>query len=180
MHVIVHHSKYYDWEPVPAGVTVTDADKAAHRVKPSGSTGGWLMRVTKEAVGGTHTVITIPELQIIQLIIGDAMRDRGWHTRTQAVAQYVARMVMPNHAHRNHISENEDGVAFEVEHDEPDLALFQKVLALHTKSDSNLNGELSEEDAASLEELYSHPSTSDHHVDALHAHFRVAKKGAQL
>ena len=64
MHIAVKVSKFYDWEPVPVGVSVTPQDIASEKVKPNAA-GGYLMKVTKTPPGGTVTEVKLPEEQII-------------------------------------------------------------------------------------------------------------------
>jgi len=127
MRVIVHVNKFYDWVPVPADVTVTQADITSEKVKPA-SGGGWLMKVTQNQP--THTHVQLPEGEIIAKIIHDKCRPEGGRTltRQQAVAFYLSENVMPHHAHRSFIT------SFEVEDDGPDEALMRSMLARHTVS----------------------------------------------
>jgi len=129
MRVIVHLSKFYDWVPVPADVTVTTSDIQAERVKPA-SGGGWLMKVTKEAT--THTQINLGEHQVIAKIIHEKTRPEGGRTftRRQAVAFYLAENVMPHHAHRLWFTD------IKVHDDGPDLALFRSMMGVHLVSEA--------------------------------------------
>src|SRR6266446_986514 len=125
MNIVVYLNGFYDWEPVPEEVTVTDADVIAKRVKPS-SSGGWLMRVSKKQ--DTYTQIGLGEADICTLIIGDKVRDRVTLTRNQAVARYLARHVMPHHAHKNWMK------SFEVSDNGPNLDLFKKIVNSHVEA----------------------------------------------
>ena len=131
MRVVVHVKKFYDWEPVPGDVVVTQADINAERVKPAANDGGWLMKVTKTIK--SHTQVNLPEEQIIAKIIHDRTRPEGGRvlTRKQAVAFYLSENVMPHHAHRSWIS----GV--EVHDDGPDEKLIRAMLAPHVISEAS-------------------------------------------
>lgn len=164
MRVVVRHTKFYDWEPVPSDVTVTDADKASGRVKPAGRGGGWLMRVTKEPEGGTHTEIHVPEHQVVAKIIHDKCRPEGGRTlsRKQALAMYLSEHVLPHHAHRSWIT------GFEVHDDGPDEQLARAMLAEHVKS-----GSVPAEDVEAHLAAYKETADGAAHAAHLCAHFRV-------
>lgn len=174
MHITVKVSKFYDWEPLPAGTkTPTDADIRARRVKPS-NTGGWLMRVTKELA--SETSVRLPESQLIALIIQDNIRDKLAHTRTEALAHYLARHVMPHHADRQWME------AFDVHDDGPSRELFEAKLDEQIKA-----GNIEELDRERLVEAYMRPLSKDlaeptvaqraeHHGEHLHKHFGVKKQ----
>jgi hypothetical protein len=167
MRIVVHHSKFYDWEPVPADVVVTPADISSGKVKSAGRAGGWLMRVAKEPVGGTHTMINVPEEQIIAKIIHEATRPEGGRTltRKQAAAFYVSENVMPHHAHRSWLTK------FEIDDDGADEAMLRKMLALHVEA---VNIEASEVEAHVA--AYTEPATAKDHADHMHTHFKVKAK----
>ncbi len=156
MRIVIHVSKYYDWEPVPAGVAVTDADKVAGRVKPSVN-GGWVMRVTKS--GNTHTEIQMPEHQVHACALESHLRDKVVLTRAQAVAKYVARDVMPHHAHRSWMTK------VETHDDGPDEALFRA--AIKRMADV---GKIEPEDIESLVAAYLTPAD---HAAHLTQHFGI-------
>lgn len=158
MMVTIHVSSYYDWEPVPADVVVTDSDIKSGRVKPSGG-GGWLMRVTKK--GDTQTTVALPEEEVINAIIGEMTRGDKTHlTRAQAVSRYLSRHVLHHHAHRNWFKH------IEVDGDQPDEALFLAMLAPHIAA-----GNIEEEDVESLTAAYMTPATNEDHCRHLHQHF---------
>lgn len=165
MRITVHLNRYYDWDPVPDGVQVTEADLASKRAKPANG-GGYLMRVAKDApVGATHTTVMLPEHELCAMIIADAIRDhRTDHTRSSAVANYLARHTMPHHAHRSWIE------AIEVEDDAPDEALIRKMLKPHVDA-----GHIEVDDIEAILKSYLTPLDNDGHADHLHAHFGVKK-----
>lgn len=101
MRIFIHVSSFYDWEPVPADVEVTEADIKALRVKPA-DTGGWLMRVSKSLPNGelTHTDVQMPEGELVALIIDDAIKQRNFLNRAEAAGHYVARHVAAHNFHR--------------------------------------------------------------------------------
>jgi hypothetical protein len=129
MRVTVSVKKFYDWEPVPGDVVVTQQDISSEKVKPAAN-GGWLMKVTKNLE--THTQVNLPEEQIIAKIIHDRTRPEGGRvlTRKQAVAFYLSENVMPHHAHRSWIT------GFEVHDDGPDEKMARAMLAPHTVSET--------------------------------------------
>jgi hypothetical protein len=165
MRIVVHHSKFYDWDPVPEDVVVTQTDIASGKVKPAGRGGGWLMRVTKEM--DTHTEIQIPESQVIAKIIHDKTRPEGGRelTRKQAIAFYLSEHVMPHHAHRSWVSK------VDVHDDGPDEALFRAALAPHVAAEN-----IAAEDVDAHVEAYMEPATDKDHIDHLHTHFKVKGK----
>jgi hypothetical protein len=165
MRIVVHLSGFYDWEPVPADVEVTDADVKAKRVKPSND-GRWLMRVTKK--GDTHTDAHLPENELIELLIHDMIRDRQVLDREQAVARYMARHVMPHHAHRAWMKD------FDVQDDGPDESLFDQMLKPHVAA-----GNIDQDDFEAMREAYTKPADVASHCDVLHGHFGTKKAKAQ-
>lgn len=160
MRIVAHHTKFYDWEPVPHDVAVTKTDIAAGKVKPSGN-GGWLMPVTKEPKGGTHTEIHIPERQIIAKAIHDKCRAEGGRTltRAQCVAFYVSEHVLPNAAHRSWLTK------FEVHDDGPDEALAREMFGEHVAAGNIPEADLEAHVAAYLEKA--------DHAEHLAKHFKV-------
>lgn len=159
MQIVVHISSFYDWQPVPPDVEVSPEDIAAKLVKPS-STGGWMMRVERQAA--THTHVAVPEHEIATTIIGDAIREHTALTRAKAAAVYLARHVMPHHAHRSAIQR------FEVEVDDAAPDAFAAQLAVHVAA-----GHVPQADVADLIAAYAAPTTSAGVIAALCDHFRV-------
>jgi hypothetical protein len=131
MRLVVHISKFYDWETVPSNVKVTDADIKGEKVKPSAN-GGWMMKVTKKPPGGTFTTVGMPEEQVIAKIIHEKTRPEGGRTltRKEAVAFYMSENVMPQEAHRSWIKK------IEVEDDRPDEKMIRSMLAPHTVAEA--------------------------------------------
>lgn len=198
MRIVVHHKKVYDWVPVPDDVIVTKADIAAEKVKPSGS-GGYLMKVTKSEP--THTVILLPEEQVIAKIIHEKTRPEGGRTltRKQAVSFYLSENIMPNHAHRSWVTkievENDDGPNEEMvrsmlaPHVEAHADRIHACTAKHTHSSDpsvrcavcdHVHGvdvmDVPNIDPTELEDhvsKYMETATVDDHVKHLHGHFKV-------
>jgi len=150
MRIVIHVHTYYDWEPVPTDVQVTEADIKARRVKPA-SNGGWVMRVTKK--GDTHTQINLPEHQIAALIVEGIIRDKVVHSRADAIAHYLSRHVMPHHAHRNWMK------AVETDDDGPDAVQFRALIDRHVEA-----GNIESEDVDGLVEAYLRPAEHARHI----------------
>lgn len=100
MRVIIHQSRYYDWEPLPPGVVPTAEDRAALRVKPMAD-GSWRMRVEREQE--THTVIGIPDSALEALAASAANPSSDYHgfSRPQLVAVAIQKS-MRHHGHVDH------------------------------------------------------------------------------
>ena len=105
MRIFVHLTSFYDWEPVPAGTEVTEADIKALRVKPDQG-GGWLMRVSKTLADGalTHTDVQLPEGELATILLQEAVKEHSFLSRAEAAASYVARHVAPHNFHRSWIA----------------------------------------------------------------------------
>lgn len=157
MIVIVHVKSYYDWEPVPTGVQVTEADKKAKRVKPAAN-GAWLMRVQKDT--NTHTHVALPEAQLIAGIIRDMIHEKIIRTRVEGVANYLSKYVMPHHAHPKWMRD------FEISDDRADEKLFRAKV-----EEQVLAGNLEKEDVEDMVEAY---LSEGDHVVQLKKHFKVA------
>jgi hypothetical protein len=169
MRIVVHHSKFFDWEPVPADVKVTAADLAAGKAKPMFRGEGYLMKVTKDAPdGSTFTEVQISEAQICAKIIHDKCRPEGGRmlTRKEAVAMYLSEHTLPQHTERAWLTK------VEVEDDGPNEALMREMLAPHAESATHIEPE--EVDA--LVANYMQSATADDHVKNLRGHFRIDKK----
>ncbi len=132
MRIVIHHTKFYDWEPVPRNTLVTPNDIASRKVKADGS-GWWLMPITKAPEGGTHTQVNLPEEQVIAKIIDDKTRPAGGRTltRKEAVAMYMSEHILPSHSHRAWLT----GV--EVHDDGPDEAMARAMLLPHTVAETS-------------------------------------------
>jgi hypothetical protein len=164
MRIVIHHTEFYDWEPVPDDVQVTDADIRAGKVKPLARGAGWLMKVTKEIAGGTHTQLNLPEEQILAKIVHDKTRPEGGRilSRKEAVALFVAENILPHQAPRKSLTK------FEVHDDGPDEKLARAFLAPHIEANNIEKDDLEEHIAAYLE-----PTQAVDHVDHLHTHFKI-------
>lgn len=164
MRIVAHLTKFYDWEPVPADVKVTQQDIASGKVKPDAA-GAWKMKVTKEPVGGTTGEIMVPEEQIIAKVIHDRTRPEGGRvlSRKEAVAFYVAEDVMPHFGQRSWVKK------FEVHDTEkPDEQLLRTMLAPHVA-----DGNIPSEDIESHVKAYLAPASPDEHVAQLTKHFKI-------
>lgn len=173
MRIAVRLNKFYSWEPVPAGVAVSQADISSGRVKPA-LDGSYLMRVPKPA--DTVTEVMLPEAAVIAKIIHEKCRPEGGRTlsRKQAVAFYLSEHVMPGEAHRTWIKD------FEVHDDGPDEALFRKMLAPHTMgapaSEADPNGvppNIEPSEINAHVEAYMDGSDGKAHEAHLRTHFKV-------
>jgi hypothetical protein len=164
MRVVAHHSKNYNWVPVPADVTVTQPDIDAGLVKRNIS-GGWSMRVTETRDG--HTTFTIAESDIIGQIVFEKCRPTGGRTltRQQAVAFFIHEMQLQHHCQRVWLT------GFEVDDDGPDAELCKAVLAEHVKA-----GNITEADADAHMAAYAESATADDHAAHLQAFFKVKAK----
>lgn len=161
MRLIIHHRKFYDWEPLPSDVEVTDRDIKAGRVKPSAG-GSWLYRVTRDQP--TYTEVGLPESELIAIIIRDLVRDNVVHDRAEALCRYVARYTLGHHAHGSWIS------SFELQDDEgPQVAALEAALDEH-----DAVGNVEPEDREQVLAAYAVTHTSAQLVEALCKHFRVA------
>ncbi len=160
--IVVHHTKFYDWEPVPSDVKITDDDVKAGRVKQTRD-GLWKMRVTKTVPDGasTHTTILMPEAQVIEKILHQRLRPDGGDvcTRSEAIAHYLQQNQLPHHTNRKWLTK------IEVEDDGPDEKLARAMFAEHVKA-KNL------EDADFDEHMEKYLVKEDH-VKHLHEHFKV-------
>jgi len=172
MRIVVHHAKYYDWQPVPEGVEVSKADIAARRVKPDNAGTGYLMRVPVEHPTGTHTEIQAGEHTIIGKII-QAYTENGRQgeilTRRAAVARLLQQNVLPHHTHPKWMQK------VEVHDDGPDEKLFRSLIAPHLDADhaSAPGKNIEPEDVEDLVKAYLEPVDAAGHVAHLSAHFKV-------
>lgn len=189
MRVIAHHSKFFNWEPVPEGTEVTKADQDAGRVRIGARDGEWLMKVTREPKGGTHTLVCLNEETIVQQIIFEKCRPAGGRTltRREAVAtllheQFFAHNARDPKTHRVWITR------FEVECDGgPDETLFRTVFADHmvaeaervqksggaVTDDHAKDPNIHPDDFEAHLKAYLEPTTDKDHVAHLNSHFKV-------
>lgn len=134
MHVHIRLSKFYDWDPIPKGVVVTEQDIAAGKVMP-GRDGAYRMRVVKIPVGGmTKRTCHISEGTLVEKIIeekSDVRKKAGRTlTRHEAVAHLIADQLLEGAAEWDWI------LGFDVEVDDgPSEELMRAKLAPHTTAD---------------------------------------------
>jgi hypothetical protein len=175
MRVVVHLSRFYDWEKLPPEVHPTpdapDSDFAkaitVGLIKPSAN-GAWLMRV--ERAVDTHTLVVIPESQLsaemIESRVGPRKQTIG---RKEAMGHAVAR-AMADQAQEAWIT------GFEVE----DLTHPDEVASnFHAHVDRFVAaGKIPAEHKARMLEVFTAPHSASDHVDHLHARFNVKRKAS--
>lgn len=177
MRVVVHVSAFYNWEPIPADVKVTEADIKSGRVKPAAD-GGMTMRVTRKQA--SHTTVLVPEHEIIaralfELVPRPGLRKLGAVNRREALAELLDANIMPEHAHPKHF------LGFEVENDDgPDEAAFRAELARIGEATHHITGEplVDPSEVEAIVAKYLEPVTHAEHVNHLHARFKVAKRAS--
>lgn len=178
MHVVLHVTGYFDWEPVPADVEVTDEDIEAMRVK-QGQSGQWLMKVEKTEDVRTHTSIGIPESELFVAVVAEMTRgDKQPLSRLQAVYRYISRFHLDHNTHPDWIDEVEvdtDPVTTIAEAGGDAALAAQSIegqlrayLAEHVAA-----GNIQTRDVERLVKKYLEPSTSSDLVDHLHEVFGV-------
>lgn len=151
--------KFYDWVKVPEDVEVKESDIRSKKVKEDIS-GGYLMRVDREK--DTETTVTPPEDQIIQMIIQSLVRDKLPLSRSQATAQLLARVSMPENAHTSWIED------IHVHDDGPEKDLFEMTMSEYIAS-----GVIEEGDRERAVEAYMTESSSEDMAKYLEDHFKV-------
>lgn len=170
MRVTIFHDQHYDFEPLPADIVPTEADKVSGRVIPSANNDGWRVRVTRK-LEGNHTSVAVSEGTIIARLIHDAMPNQGRQTltRKQALGQLLAINVMPKHAHskgftRIHV-ECDDG---------PDEKLFRELVTPYTLA-LDVHGEplIDPIEFDARLAAYMTPDKADDHAAHLHEKFKV-------
>ncbi len=174
MRVVVHHTKFIEWEPVPADVVVTQADQDAGRVKPNGR-GGWLMRVVKTAKDGTHTTVHVSEETLIEKIVHEKARLDGGRTftRKQALEALLRENCFPHTLVPTTISK------IEIHDDQHEMSeeRFRAILAaknvVHARTGLPI---IHPDDHDEHVAAYLEKADAAAHVAHLHASFRV--KGA--
>lgn len=130
MWVIIRLSAFYDWDPIPKGVVVTEQDIAAGKVMP-GMDGGYRMRVVKRPPAGTTRTCHISEGALVEKIIeekSDIRKAGRTLSRNQAVAALIADQLLPNAAEVDWIT------GFDVHDDGPSEELLRAKLAPHTEA----------------------------------------------
>ena len=172
MRVVIHVTKYYDWEPVPKDVIVTPADIAAGKVMPDSSGKEYRMKVLKVPPGGlTQRTCTIDELTIIKKIVhekSEVKRARRTFSRKEAVAHVI----------QDHLLDDMDWgwiKKIEVHDDGPDEALCRTTLhpytvAPHARREGMIIPPETVEDHV---KAYMEAATADDHVAHLHNHYGV-------
>lgn len=181
MQVVLHVNGYYDWEPIPSDVKVTDEDIEAMRVKP-GQNGEWLMKVEKSEEVRTQTLITIPEEELFVALVAEMTRgDKQPLTRAQAAFRYVARFHLDHNTHPDWIDEVEvhadplttvASAAGDAELEANSYeAKLRAYLATHVAA-----GNLQERDVNRLVKKYFEVSAQKDMVDHFHAMFEVPEE----
>jgi hypothetical protein len=160
MQVVMHVNAYYEWEPVPDDVTVTQDDIDARRVKPA-QNGKWLMKVEKD--GPTYSTFNVPEDDLHQTLVNEMARGaKQPMTREQLAHRFVTLHQLHHEAHPSAVQE------VEVHDDGPDEAGLRALLDTHVKC-KNIR-------AADVERLvakYLEPSSADSHVAFFHQAYGV-------
>jgi hypothetical protein len=174
MHVVIHLSKFYDWQPVPRDVAVTPEDIAAGKVMPDRS-GGFRARVLREPPGGTEMTCYITEADVVGKIIHektDVRRAGRTFSRRQAVAHIIQDHLLEGVAEWSWIKK------VEVHDDGPDKDLALTMLEPHTKArHGRRNGmNIAASDVAAHMKAYLEPTQAEDHVAHLHQHFGVGVK----
>lgn len=173
MRVTIHLSKFYNWDPVPPGVVVTEQDIAAGKVMPGRDAGTYRMRVVKVPAGGTHRTCHISERTLIEKIVeekSDVRKAGRTLSRKQAVAQLLADNLLPGEAEWDWITK------VEVEDDGPHEELFRDVIATHAAAPHARRPGRMNVPVESVEAhvaAYLEAATPADHVAHLNAHFNV-------
>lgn len=103
MIIVIGLKKFYDWEPHPEPDKITEDEKLARINVKLNHEDVWLRKVLADPPDGeTHTTIALPEAEIQDYMknnrFGRAMN------RNQAIAHYLATVVMPEHGHPEHFA----------------------------------------------------------------------------
>lgn len=161
MRIVAHHSKNYDWVPVPSDVQIKPEDYAAGLVKPS-MQGSPRMRIVRTAPN--YTTIHVTEADIISQIVFEKCRPSGGRvlTRKQAIAFFIAENVLEHHVQRTWLTK------FETHDDGPDEGLARQFLQAHATAGNLEAAEVDGHLAAYMETV----SETDH-ATHLHKHFKV-------
>lgn len=161
MRVVAHHTKNYDWVPVPGDVQIKAEDYAAGLVKPS-MQGSPRMRITRNVTN--HTVIHITEADIVGQIVFERCRPSGGRmlTRKQAVAFFIAENVLDHHTQKAWLTR------FEVDDSGHDETLARQVLQAHVAA-----GNIEAEEVDAHMAAYTESALADDHVAQLHKHFKI-------
>lgn len=172
MRVVVHFSKFYDWVPVPANVTVTPEDIASGKVMPNKDRTGYKARVLKEPAGGTHAAYMFNEESILAKIIHEKV-DVKRAGRTFSRKEAVAHFVMDHLLELDGITDWSWVTKWEIHDDGPDEALARKMLVPHTvaKHGRRPGMNLPPEHLELVIAKYLEPATPADHVQHLGQHF---------
>lgn len=175
MRVILHLSRYYDWEPVPPDVKLTPADIAGPLVVLGHDPGTFRMRVEKP--GPTHRTVTIGEQTIIGMILYeklDVRRGGATLSRKQAIAHVIQLALEDDkrcHAQWQWITK------IEMEDDGPNPQLLDTMLKPHLSAIHGRRGtvHLTPDEHAAHTAAYNEPVDTAAHLAHLHAHFGVKR-----
>lgn len=174
MHVVLHLTKFYDWEPIPRDVTVTPQDIASGKVKP-GRDGGMMARVVKVPAGGTTPLTcSINEATLIAKIVqekADPKRAGRTFSRKQAVAHLIQEDILPSQAEWEWVA------SIEVHDDGPDAALMASTLASHAQTPHGRRAGMiiPLEHVDEHHRVYAEPADSAAHAAHLRQHFGVGR-----
>jgi hypothetical protein len=98
MQIHLDVSGFYDWVPIPPGVTVTDDDKARGLVKEM-HVGGWSMKVERKL--DTQHAMGIPEYAVCDRLVGLALK--GEDACREDVVAELAKHSMKQHVAKRHM-----------------------------------------------------------------------------
>jgi hypothetical protein len=180
MRVVVHHTRYYEWVPLPPDAKKpTEQQLRSKAIKPSAS-GGYFMRVAIDAKPGVgdHTLFLIPEQNIAQSILEHAIKSNEIIDRSAAAYIHITR-IAPHHFHRSWVTK------FEVEDSGPeDVAIETNDKGEVTKTASHLEilvtehnalGNVADEDVGPLMTAYLKSTKNEDHEK--HLTMRFGLKG---
>jgi len=174
MRVAISLSKFYNWDPVPKGVVVTEEDIAAGKVMP-GRDGAYRMKVVKAPPGGTEHLVTVSESTLIEKIIeekSDVRKAGRTLSRRQALAHLLQDNIIPGQFEWDWIK------GFAVHDDGPNEELMRSKLELHTKAEHGRRPGRMNVPVEHVEDhvkAYMESTTAADHVDHLHLHFGIKK-----
>ena len=175
MRVTVHHTRFYEWDPVPEDVLLTEQDVLSGKIRPAARQlpgkprlwhGNWDMRVTREL--DTHTEFHVDEATIFHALFHKDVRALRL-TRRQAVALLLSKYAVPERfpeAPATDVMVHDDG---------PDEAVFRSLISAHLAS-GLLNQAQHDEHVSKYLETHSDHSAA--HEEHLRGHFGLPAKGA--
>lgn len=173
MRITVHHTRYYEWEPVPEDVILTEQDVLAGKVRPAARqipnkprlwSGNWDMRVTREA--DTYSEFHVDEASIFHAMFHRDVRSLRL-SRKQAVALLLSKYAIPERfpeATATDVTVHDDG---------PHEDTIRNLLAPHLAS-GLVNQAQHDEHVSKL--LEHHPHHGKAHEKHLRAHFGLPAK----